>query len=53
MEHWRLPLGERDIKNVRYLKEFLMNLFQSVDTFFELDVVLWKLSLERGFDFLS
>lgn len=47
MGHWRLPLGGGDIRNVRYLKEFLVNLFQSIDTFFELDVVLWKLGLER------
>lgn len=46
MGYRRLPREERDIENVRYLKEFLVNLLQSVDTFFELDVVLWKLGLK-------
>lgn len=39
-------LGGRDIGTVRYLKEFLVNLLQSVDTFFELNVILWQLGLE-------
>lgn len=46
-------LAGRNIGNVRYLKKFLVNLLQSVDTFFELDVVSWKLGLERWFDCVS
>lgn len=46
-------LGRRNIGNVRYLKEFLVNLLQSVDTLLELNVVSWKLGLKGWFDCLN